>query len=97
MRSPAEGRRLDFTATVRATLDSGNGGGSFDYAFPFTTESTVARNAADTHQLVVSGMRLVEGVWYGQIVGATTNEDAAYPEPGAAVYTVLSGTFDSVP
>jgi hypothetical protein len=42
-------------------------------------------------------MRLVEGARYGQIVGATTNKDNAFPEPGAAVYTVLSGSFDRVP
>lgn len=50
-----------------------------------------------TRSLDVFGMRLVEGVWYGQIVGATTNETNAFPEPGAAVYTVLSGSFDRVP
>ena len=42
-------------------------------------------------------MRLVNGVWYAQIVGATTNEENAFPAPGAAVYTVLSGSFDQVP
>jgi hypothetical protein len=42
-------------------------------------------------------MRLVDGVWYAQIVGATTNKENAYPAPGAAVYTVLSGRFDRVP
>jgi len=42
-------------------------------------------------------MRLVDGVWYAQIVGATTNEENAYPPPGTAVYTVLSGSFDQVP
>jgi hypothetical protein len=30
-------------------------------------------------------------------VGATTNQENAFPEPGAAVYTVLSGSFDRVP
>jgi len=42
-------------------------------------------------------MRVVEGAWYGQIVGATTNRENAFPEPGAAVYTVLSGIFDRLP
>ena len=45
----------------------------------------------------VTGMRLVDGVWYGQLVGATTNKTNAFPEPGTAVYTVLSGRFDRVP
>jgi hypothetical protein len=42
-------------------------------------------------------MRLVDGVWYGQLVGATTNQANAFPEPGTAVYTVLSGRFDRIP
>jgi hypothetical protein len=42
-------------------------------------------------------MRLVDSARYAQIVGATTNEENAFPAPGAAVYTVLSGSFDRVP
>jgi hypothetical protein len=42
-------------------------------------------------------MRLVDGVWYGQLVGATTNKTNAFPKPGTAVYTVLSGRFDPIP
>ena len=56
-----------------------------------------ASNAEHTETLSVTGMRLVDGAWYGQIVGATTNRENAYPEPGAAVYTVLSGRFDRIP
>ena len=97
IRSTAEGRRIDFTATVRATLDRGADSGSFDYAIPFTTEAAAASNRPGTEMLAVSGMRLVDGAWYGQIVGATTNKENAFPEPGAAVYTVLSGSFDQVP
>ena len=93
-----DGRKLSFTAVVRATLDTGSStDGSFDYSIPFTTESTAASNAMGTEVLSVYGMRLVEGVWYGQIVGATTNKENAFPEPGTAVYSVLSGTFDQVP
>lgn len=64
---------------------------------PFTTETTTASNAPGTETLSVDGTRLVDGVWYGQIVGSTTNKKNAFPEPGAAVYTVLSGSFDRVP
>ena len=56
-----------------------------------------ASNAQHTDSVSVRGMRLVDGVWYAQIVGATTNKENAYPAPGAAVYTVLSGSFDQVP
>jgi hypothetical protein len=97
IQATAEGRKIEFTATVRATLDRGGDSGSFDYAIPFTTEGVSAKNRPGTETLAVSGMRLVEGAWYGQIVGATTNKDNAFPEPGAAVYTVLSGRFDRVP
>jgi hypothetical protein len=97
IRKTTAGVRIDFTATVRATLERGGDTGSFEYAIPFTTEGAAASNRARTESLEVSGMRLVEGAWYGQIVGATTNKDNAFPEPGAAVYTVLSGSFDRVP
>jgi hypothetical protein len=98
MHAGSDGRRLSFGAVVRATLETGGGNdGSYDYAVPFTTETTAASNVSGTRTLSVSGMRLVEGVWYGQIVGSTTNKENAFPEPGAAVYTVLSGSFDHVP
>jgi hypothetical protein len=83
---------------VRATLDTGDArGGSYEYTIPFTTESRSASDSAGSEQLAVDGMRIVENAWYGQIVGATTNRDGAFPEPGAAVYTVLSGSFDRIP
>jgi hypothetical protein len=93
----AEGRRLSFTATVRAHLADTPGGGSFDYVIPFSTENAQASNAAGTDAVNVAGMRLVDGLWYGQIVGATTNKTNAFPAPGTAVYTVLSGRFDRIP
>ena len=42
-------------------------------------------------------MRMVEGAKHVQIVGATANREDAFPKPGVAVYTVLSGQFDQVP
>lgn len=67
------------------------------YTMPLTTETTAASNMAGTETLSVYGLRLVDGAWYGQIVGATTNRADAIPQPGVAVYTVLSGSFDQVP
>ena len=64
---------------------------------PFTTESTEATNLAGNVTVEITGMRLVEGVWYVQLVGATVNKENAFPKPGAAVYTVLSGQFDQLP
>jgi hypothetical protein len=97
MRPTASGRRLDFNATIRATLSGGPNDGTFSYAMPFTTEQVAAPSADGTPGVSVTGMRLVDSVWYAQVVGATTNKDNAFPEPGAAVYTVLSGSFDRVP
>ena len=93
----ASGRKLTFTATVRATLSDTARAGSYEYEIPFSTESAAASNAEGTDSVSVTGMRLVDGVWYGQLVGATTNKTNAFPEPGTAVYTVLSGQFDQIP
>ena len=97
VRPTEDGRRIEFNAAVAATLDAPEGSGSYTYTVPFTTETAAASNAQRTDSVAVSGMRLVDGVWYAQIVGATTNQENAFPEPGAAVYTVLSGSFDQVP
>jgi hypothetical protein len=59
--------------------------------------AAAASNAQRTHSVAVSGMRLVDRAGYAQIVGATTDEEDAYPAPGATVYTVLSGSFNRVP
>jgi hypothetical protein len=82
---------------VRATLEGPNGHGSFDYTLPFTTESATATSADGTDTQSVTGLRLVTGVGYARLVGATTNRQNAFPEPGAAVTTILSGSFDRVP
>jgi hypothetical protein len=98
MRPTPEGREIRFTATVRATLETGGPkDGSFEYTIPFTTGAAAAQDRAGTETLRVGGQRLIEGARYTQIVGATTNRANAFPEPGAAVYTVLSGSFDRVP
>ena len=91
------GRRITFTATVRATLSDNPRSGTYEYEIPFSTESASATNAAGTDSVNVSGMRLVDNIWYAQLVGATTNKTSAFPKPGTAVYTVLSGRFDQIP
>jgi hypothetical protein len=94
MSTTASGRRMSFSATIAATPNEGE---TFHYAMPFTTESTEATNLAGNVTVEITGMRLVEGVWYVQLVGATVNKENAFPKPGAAVYTVLSGQFDQLP
>jgi hypothetical protein len=93
----SEGRRIEFTAPVTATLAGPRGSGTFTYTIPFSTESASAASRDGTASVSVSGMRLVEGAWYVQLVGATVNRENAVPKPGTAVYSVLSGRFDRVP
>ena len=97
VRPTENGRKIEFNAAVAATLDAPEGSGTYKYTMSFTTEGASASNAQRTHSVAVSGMRLVDRAGYAQIVGATTNKENAFPEPGAAVYTVLSGSFDQVP
>ncbi|MCP5058517.1 MAG: hypothetical protein GY937_17585 [bacterium] len=92
----SEGIKISFSATVSVTLVQ-QGGGTFQYSLPFTTESASATNAAGTNTVSLSGMQLVEGPNHVQLVGATTNKTNAFPEPGRAVSSVLSGTFDTFP
>ena len=96
VRPSGDGRIIEFTGMVKATL-SGADGGSFIYPIDFTTETVSATDAIGSLDVEVTGLRLIENVWYAQIVGATTNHENAFPEPGAAVYTVLSGQFDQLP
>jgi hypothetical protein len=93
-----EGRIIQFSASVAATLATPDGEtGTHTYAMPFTTETAVATDILGQLTIERTGLRLVEGVWYAQIVAATTNKENAFPEPGAAVYAVLSGQFDQLP
>lgn len=96
IRPTPTGRVIEFDGNVSATL-SGSDGTTFVYPIEFTTETAYASDALGHFGIEVTGLRLVEGVWYAQIVGGTTNHDNAFPEPGAAVYSVLSGQFDQLP
>lgn len=97
MRPTVDGRVIEFTAAVNATLLEDGEAGTFTYTMPFTTETVAATNLAGSLTIEITGLRLEDGTWYAQIVGATVNKVNAFPEPGAAVYTVLSGSFDQLP
>jgi hypothetical protein len=90
-------RRLEIDGVIRGSLVGEESHGSFEYSLRFTTEHAEATNLAGTGFVSVDGMRLVDGVWYLQLVAATVNKVNASPQPGKAVYTVLSGTIDHVP
>lgn len=93
----ADGKAIAFNATVRATLTTTAGTGSYDYTMPFSTSGGSTTSLDGSETLTRTGIHVVDGAWYGQIVGRTTNKENAFPEPGAAVYTVLSGSFDTIP
>jgi hypothetical protein len=98
LRPTESGLVMAFTAEINAKLIQPDGqSGTMVYTMPFSTESASATNLAKTDSVSVTGMRLVEGARYVQLVGATVNKENAYPKPGTAVYTVLSGSFDQVP
>ena len=97
LRPAPDGSRIDFDAVVRATLKQPSGRETYDYAIPFTTATATATSRDGTETLSRSGSNVTGGARYAQIVGATTNRDNAFPKPGAAVYTVLSGRFDTLP
>jgi len=98
MRPTKEGRVIRFTAEITARLVEANGrSGLMVYTVPFSTESASSKNLAGTDSVSVKGMRMLEDARYVRLVGATVNRGNAYPKPGAAVYTMLSGSFDRVP
>jgi len=88
---------VEFLATVRASLAGPDEGGARDYALRFTTRQTSATNAAQTETIEVDGSPVIPGPNYVQIVAGATNQPDAFPGPGAAVYGVLSGSFDTLP
>ncbi len=98
LRPTEDGRVMTFTAEIHAKLIEPNGrSGTIVYTMPFSTESASATNLAKTESVSVTGMRMPEGARYVQLVGATVNKENAYPKPGTAVYTLLSGSFDRIP
>ena len=94
IRETPTGREMSFDAVVSARIGEGE---LFTYSMPFTTETAQATNLAGNLTVEITGLRLVDGVWYAQLVGATVNKENAFPKPGTAVYTVLSGQFDQLP
>jgi hypothetical protein len=97
IRKTAGGLQIDFEASVQASLEAPDGGGTTNYALRFTTQTASATNAAGTQTVHLTGIPVVQGPNYVQLVAGATNRPDAYPGPGAAVYGVLSGTFDQLP
>jgi hypothetical protein len=92
------GRVISFVGDIQAAfVGDESDSPPFSYSTPFTTETVAASDILGELSVEKSGLRMVENVWYVQLVGATTNKANAFPEPGAWVYTVLSGQFDQLP
>jgi hypothetical protein len=93
----ADGVRMSFPASVVATLVRDDGEYPLAYSLTLTTETAAASNASGTNTETIVGERVIPGPNYVQLAGATTNKTNAFPEPGSAVYLVLSGSFDQLP
>ncbi len=91
------GLSVELTATIAATLEGAESSGTKIHTLRFSTASASATNLFGTESVSVTGMQLDPEARYLQLVGATTNPETARPEPGAAVYAVLSGTLDKLP
>jgi hypothetical protein len=98
VRLESDGRyRAELTATVRVALIHPRDGGTAEYTIRFTTEGASAWNLKRTKQVSVSGVRIDPTSRSVQLVGGTTAQAGDYPQPGAAVFAVLSGVLDRIP
>ncbi len=100
LQSGAGNLQMEFTAAVNATVRDPEGrplGEELSYTMKFTTQEASATDVTGDRTVRVEGAPLVGGPNYVQLVGAATNKADAFPEPGVAVYAVLSGRFDSLP
>ena len=73
---------MEFNAAMAAKLDAPETSESYTYTVPFGIATAAASNVQRTDSIAVSGMRLIDGVWYAHIVGATMNKENPFPEQG---------------
>jgi hypothetical protein len=97
MRYSGGSATMDMTARVSVSVSGPSGTGTATYPVRFTTQQATATNLAGTKTVSITGEPVVRSSRYVQLVAATPNRRDAFPEPGSAVYTVLSGTFDHPP
>lgn len=92
--------QMEFTAAVSATVRGADGqsvGETLSYTMTFTTQEASATDITGERMVRIEGAPLIDGPNYVQLAGAATNKADAFPEPGVAVYVVLSGRFDGLP
>jgi hypothetical protein len=98
LRPTSDGRAVvEFQVRLLVTLDERQSSGSKEITLRFTTESTDASSADGSTTVRVGGTRLDPVSRNVRFVAARTNAPDDIPGPGAAVYVVLSGAFDTLP
>lgn len=97
IRASDGGYVISFSAAVQATVNHPTKPGARTHHLSFTTEHAQATSLNTGQVVAVDGVKAIPGPRYVQIVGAVANPAQSYPRAGAAVYTVLSGTFDWLP
>lgn len=91
------GAVLELEAFVGVILNHPEHGGSKTLWIQFTTETAEATGIDGLGKRSITGMRVPSGAKAIQLVGASVNDADDYPNPGTAVLSVLSGTFDRFP
>lgn len=88
---------ISFDAQTRVALRHPTAEGMRDVTIHFTTESATAKSLDGKTRIDVAGMRVNRAARAIQLVGTSAVAASDYPEPGEAVYVVLSGVFDTLP
>lgn len=95
MTSTPSGRKIVFNGIVAAKDLDDPDSQERTYTLSFTTEEATAESLDGSTTVEREGVRIPTAARYVQLVGATVNESENLH--GAAVYMVLSGTFDQLP
>ncbi len=89
--------QIDLSATVAVTSTGPDGTAYATYPVRLTTERASAPDRQKGGQVEIDGLRVAPASRYVQLVAAATNRGDAMLGAGAAVRSVLSGTFDRLP
>lgn len=96
-RAPDGSLQMELSGTIHVNAAGPGGSNTADYAVRLTTERASAADRLLGRQVDIDGARIAPGSRYIQLVTATTNRSDAMLGAGAAVKSVLSGTFDQLP
>lgn len=88
---------VEMKALVNITLVQPEGSSMKTIPLRFTTETAEGQNLSGTTRVSLSGARLDPSTRAIELVGTSATPENGYPVPDAAVYVILSGTFDQLP